>query len=104
MVRSDPHFGEEVVWLVEKHFNFHVCLIQIVHVSQAHGPRSPTTHFYMLPFYSRVLGLTSTLSIKLAQDDFHIVQDLEIPTEDPEYITKLMEQRQWGSSVLLVDK
>lgn len=33
----------------------------------AHGPRSPATHFYMLPFYQRVLGLTSTLSIKLAQ-------------------------------------
>jgi hypothetical protein len=33
----------------------------------AHGPRGPTSYFYMLPFYSRVLGLTSTLSTKLAQ-------------------------------------
>lgn len=33
----------------------------------AHGPRSPKTYFYMLPFHKRVLGLTSTLSIKLAQ-------------------------------------
>lgn len=32
-----------------------------------HGPRSHTTHFYMLPFYKRVFGLTSTLSVKLAQ-------------------------------------
>lgn len=30
----------------------------------AHGPRSPTTHFYMLPFYKRVMGLTATLSVK----------------------------------------
>lgn len=33
----------------------------------AHGPRSPTSYFYMLPFYKRILGLTSTLSVKLAQ-------------------------------------
>lgn len=32
-----------------------------------HGPRSPKTYFFMLPFYKRVLGLTSTLSIKHAQ-------------------------------------
>jgi large subunit ribosomal protein L4 len=58
----------------------------------------------MLPFYTRVLGLTSTLSIKLAQDDLHIVKDLEIPTEDPEYMRKLLETRNWGNSVLLVDE
>lgn len=32
-----------------------------------HGPRNPTSYFYMLPFGSRLLGLCSTLSIKLAQ-------------------------------------
>lgn len=32
-----------------------------------HGPRSPTTYFYMLPFFKRVLGLSTALSIKLAQ-------------------------------------
>lgn len=35
--------------------------------SVIHGPRSHTSHFYMLPFFKRVYGLTSTLSVKLAQ-------------------------------------
>ncbi|EAT48256.1 AAEL000701-PA [Aedes aegypti] len=69
----------------------------------AHGPRSPTTHFYMLPFFSRVLGLVSTLSIKLAQDDLHIVRDLDIPTEDPQYLRDLVQERAWGPSVLFID-
>ncbi|XP_011303856.1 39S ribosomal protein L4, mitochondrial isoform X2 [Fopius arisanus] len=70
---------------------------------QAHGPRSPTTHFYMLPFYVRIAGLTSALSIKLAQDDLHLVNDLEIPTNSPEFIESLMEERNWGPSLLFVD-
>lgn len=69
-----------------------------------HGPRSPTTHFYMLPFYSRVLGLTSMLSVKLAQDDLHIVKDLDIPTEEKDFIKSLLETRLWGPSVLFVDE
>uniref|UniRef100_A0A0K8SE48 Large ribosomal subunit protein uL4m n=1 Tax=Lygus hesperus TaxID=30085 RepID=A0A0K8SE48_LYGHE len=63
-----------------------------------HGPRSPTSYFYMLPFYTRVLGLTSTLSIKLAQDDLHIIPDLEIPTDDPEYIQDLIQTRTGASA------
>lgn len=70
----------------------------------AHGPRSPTPHFYMLPFYTRLLGLTSMLSIKLAQDDLHIVYDLEIPTEDSQFLTELIKSRNWGPSVLIVDR
>jgi len=69
----------------------------------AHGPRSPTPHFYMLPFYTRVAGLTATLSVKLAQDDLHIVDELEIPTSEPSYIKQLIEERNWGPSVLFVD-
>lgn len=57
----------------------------------------------MLPFYARVYGLVSTLSIKLAQDDLHVVNDLDIPTDDPEFLKSLMEQRKWGPSMLLVD-
>ncbi|XP_067009952.1 large ribosomal subunit protein uL4m isoform X2 [Anabrus simplex] len=68
-----------------------------------HGPRSPTPHFYMLPLYKRIYGLTSMLSIKLAQDDLHIVDSLDIPSEEPEYIQDLVESRNWGPSVLLVD-
>ncbi|XP_032680424.1 39S ribosomal protein L4, mitochondrial [Odontomachus brunneus] len=70
---------------------------------RAHGPRSPTPHFYMLPFYTRVAGLTSTLSVKLAQDDLHIVDNLEIPTSEPSYIEQLIQERNWGPSVLIVD-
>lgn len=69
----------------------------------AHGPRSPTTHFYMLPFFNRVLGLVSTLSIKLAQDDLHVVDSLEIPTDDPQYLKDLTHERAWGPSVLFID-
>jgi len=68
-----------------------------------HGPRSPTTHFYMLPFFTRVHGLVSTLSVKLAQDDLHVVKDLEIPTDDRDFIKNLIESRNWGPSVLIVD-
>lgn len=71
--------------------------------ARAHGPRNPTTHFYMLPFYSRILGLNSTLSIKLMQDDLHIVKDLILPVEDPKYLESLVEERCWGPSVLFID-
>lgn len=70
----------------------------------AHGPRAPTPHFYMLPFYTRVLGLTCTLSVKLAQDDLHVVNDLEIPTDEPKFIEELVKARNWGTSVLFVDE
>uniref|UniRef100_A0A8D8VU71 Large ribosomal subunit protein uL4m n=1 Tax=Cacopsylla melanoneura TaxID=428564 RepID=A0A8D8VU71_9HEMI len=48
-------------------------------------------------------GLTSTLSIKLMQDDLHIVKDLILPVEDPKYLEQLVEERCWGPSVLFVD-
>lgn len=70
----------------------------------AHGPRSPTPHFYMLPFYTRVLGLTSTLSVKLAQDDLHIVNNLNIPTDESKFIEELFESRNWGPSALIIDE
>ncbi|XP_065220548.1 large ribosomal subunit protein uL4m [Planococcus citri] len=69
-----------------------------------HGPRGPKTEFYMLPFTKRVLGLCATLSIKLAQDDIHFIDQLEIPTDDPNYLLELAEERKWGSSVLFVDE
>lgn len=69
----------------------------------AHGPRSPTPKFYMLPYYTRVLGLTSALSVKLAQDDLHLVPDLEIPNEEPSYLLELVKERKWGPSVLMIN-
>ncbi|CAF4848925.1 unnamed protein product [Pieris macdunnoughi] len=69
----------------------------------AHGPRAGKTHFFMLPFHLRIHGLTSTLSAKLAQDDLHVVKDLELPSDEPEYLIDLIESRNWGPSVLIVD-
>lgn len=69
-----------------------------------HGPRSPTSYFSMLPFFKRILGLTSTLSIKLAQDDLHVVENIELPTDDPQYLEDLVRTRNWGVSVLFVDE
>lgn len=49
------------------------------------------------------MGLTSMLSAKLAQDDLKIVDSIEIPTEDPKYLTELADARKWGPSILFVD-
>ncbi|XP_007488632.1 39S ribosomal protein L4, mitochondrial isoform X2 [Monodelphis domestica] len=69
----------------------------------AHGPRGPTSYYYMLPMKVRVLGLKVALTVKLMQDDLHIVDSLELPTSDPRYLLDLVRHRYWGDSVLLVD-
>ncbi|KAK1342781.1 hypothetical protein QTO34_015547 [Cnephaeus nilssonii] len=43
----------------------------------------------MLPMKMRVQGLKVALTIKLAQDNLHIVDSLEMPTADPQYLTEL---------------
>ncbi|XP_041319625.1 39S ribosomal protein L4, mitochondrial-like [Pyrgilauda ruficollis] len=69
----------------------------------AHGPRGPTSYFYMLPMRVRVLGLKVALSVKLMQDELHVVDSLELPSSDPRYLLELARARRWGHSVLLVD-
>ncbi|XP_043219974.1 39S ribosomal protein L4, mitochondrial-like isoform X1 [Amphibalanus amphitrite] len=69
----------------------------------SHGPRGPKTHFYMLSHSARVGGLCATLSVKLAQNDLHVVRDLELPSADPGLLQELVERRYWGPSVLFVD-
>ncbi|KAJ8365008.1 hypothetical protein SKAU_G00138390 [Synaphobranchus kaupii] len=69
----------------------------------SHGPRGPTSYYYMLPMKLRVLGLKVALSSKLAQDDLHIVDTLEMPTPDPQYFLDLARYRHWGESILIVD-
>uniref|UniRef100_A0A8C5MPD4 Large ribosomal subunit protein uL4m n=1 Tax=Leptobrachium leishanense TaxID=445787 RepID=A0A8C5MPD4_9ANUR len=69
----------------------------------AHGPRGPTSYYYMLPMKVRVLGLKMALTTKLAQEDLYIIDSLDIPSSDPEYLTDLVKQRHWGESVLIVD-
>lgn len=37
---------------------------------KAHSRRAPTSEFFMLPIHQRIYGLTSMLSVKLAQVKF----------------------------------
>ncbi|XP_036386047.1 39S ribosomal protein L4, mitochondrial [Megalops cyprinoides] len=69
----------------------------------SHGPRGPTSYYYMLPMKVRVMGLKVALSSKLAQDNLHIVDSLEVPTPDYQYLLDLARYRHWGESVLIVD-
>lgn len=69
----------------------------------AHGPRGPTSYYYMLPMKVRVQGLKVALSSKLAQDYLYIVDSLALPTPDPQHLLELLRQRHGGESVLIVD-
>ncbi|XP_078085708.1 large ribosomal subunit protein uL4m [Mustelus asterias] len=69
----------------------------------AHGPRGPTSYYYMLPMKVRVMGLKVALTMKLAQDYLHIIDSLEMPSPDPQYLIELAQYRHWGDSVLIVD-
>ncbi|KAG8129958.1 hypothetical protein E2320_016633 [Naja naja] len=69
----------------------------------AFGPRGPTSYYYMLPMKQRVLGLKVALTSKHMQGDLHIVDSLEMPTFDPQYLTDVARYRHWGRSVLFVD-
>lgn len=57
----------------------------------------------MLPFHVRLIGLSSILSIKLAQDDLHLVSELEFPDSKSSYVEELIKERKWGPSVLFID-
>ncbi|XP_071275092.1 large ribosomal subunit protein uL4m isoform X2 [Agelaius tricolor] len=69
----------------------------------AHGPRGPTSYFYMVPMRVRVLALKVALSVKLMQDELHLVESLELPSSDPQELLELARARRWGHSVLVVD-
>lgn len=69
------------------------------------GPRGPMTRYFLLPFFTRVRGLISTLSAKFAQNDIKIIDRLDnFPSDEPEVLVEFVEKRQWGPSVLIVDK
>ncbi|XP_064857603.1 large ribosomal subunit protein uL4m-like [Oncorhynchus nerka] len=68
----------------------------------SHGPRGPTSFYYLFPMKVRVQGLKIALSSK--QDYLHVVDTLNIPTPDPQYLMDLIRYRHWGGeSVLIVD-
>ncbi|XP_059154559.1 large ribosomal subunit protein uL4m-like [Physella acuta] len=71
--------------------------------AKAHGPRGPTNYFYMLPRAVRGMGLRVALSCKYAQNDLVIVDNLDLPTSDPQFLSELADVRFWGYSVLFVD-
>uniref|UniRef100_A0AAV2LK16 Large ribosomal subunit protein uL4m n=1 Tax=Knipowitschia caucasica TaxID=637954 RepID=A0AAV2LK16_KNICA len=50
----------------------------------------------------RVMGLKVALSSKLAQDYLQVVDSLDVPTPDPQFLSDLIKQRHWGQSVLIV--
>ncbi|XP_046899451.1 39S ribosomal protein L4, mitochondrial isoform X2 [Hypomesus transpacificus] len=53
----------------------------------SHGPRGPTSYYYMIPI----------------KNYLHVVDSLNIPTPDPQYLVDLIRYRYCGESVLLVD-
>jgi len=67
------------------------------------GPKAPKSHYYMLPRHLRIYGLTHTLTIKYIQDDIHVVDNLDIPTDEPSFLTDLIKTRGWGKSTLFID-
>lgn len=69
----------------------------------SHGPRGPTSYYYMLPMKVRVQGLKVALSSKMAQDLLHVVDSLNVPTPDSQYLLDLIRHKRWGESVLIVD-
>jgi len=76
---------------------------QWVQGGKVFGPKGPKSLYYMLDYHLRVYGLTHTLSVKTIQDDIHVVENLDLPTEDPTYLTDLVRTRGWAPSVLMVD-
>jgi len=69
----------------------------------AHGPRGPKSYFFMESFYQRILGLRTALTVKFHQNDLHIIDNLDLPTENPQYLEQILNERYWGPSVLFVD-
>ncbi|XP_070578161.1 large ribosomal subunit protein uL4m-like [Ptychodera flava] len=67
------------------------------------GPRGPKSYWYVLPIRIRERGLRVALTVKYSQDYLHIVDSLDIPTPEPEYLEDLAVERYWGPTVLFVD-
>ena len=69
------------------------------------GPRGPLTRYYLLPFFTRIRGLVSTLSAKFAQNDIKIIDQLnQFPSDESEVLSEFLYKREWGPSVLIIDK
>ncbi|XP_033633534.1 39S ribosomal protein L4, mitochondrial-like [Asterias rubens] len=70
---------------------------------RATGPRGPKSYWCELPVQVKTQGLRIALTVKLTQDNLHIVDSLELPSNEPEFLEDLALERHWGPSVLFVD-
>jgi len=70
---------------------------------KVHGLREYSSRYFFLNTNLRILGLTSMLSLKFAQDDLAVVDSLSLPSGDPEALRELVAARHWGPSVLFCD-
>lgn len=70
---------------------------------KAHPPRGGRTYWYVLPTSIRAWGLRIAMTIKHAQDNLCVVDSLDLPSSDPQYLEDIAKQRYWGKSVLFVD-
>lgn len=68
-----------------------------------HGPRGNKSYDYTLPKKIRALGLCSALAVKYSQGDLYLVDSLTPPTRRTKDLLSLIEEHQWGSSILMVD-
>ncbi|CAD5214820.1 unnamed protein product [Bursaphelenchus okinawaensis] len=98
--------GGRKPWPQKRMGRHHAGSIRSPHFSRggfAHGVRGPRTWFYMLSDAERINGLTSTLTVKHAQDDLVVADTFdEIPSAEPQFLHDLAEERNWGYSVLFV--
>ncbi|XP_057699151.1 large ribosomal subunit protein uL4m [Corythoichthys intestinalis] len=69
----------------------------------SHGPRGPTSYYYMLPMKVRVLGLKVALSSKVAQGFLYIVDSLDIQSPDSRDLLDAIRLKHWEDSLLIVD-
>ncbi|KAI8784414.1 39S ribosomal protein L4, mitochondrial [Biomphalaria glabrata] len=71
--------------------------------AKAFGPRGPINYFFMLPRSQRATGLRVALTCKYTQNDLVIVDNFDIPTADPDFLSEMADVRFWGHSILFVD-
>lgn len=68
-----------------------------------HGPRGPVSYYYTLPKGVRAMGMCAALSVKYAQGDLYIVDDLSMESNKTRDLLSLLSHHSWSNSVLFVD-
>ncbi|CAI5450303.1 unnamed protein product [Caenorhabditis angaria] len=107
LTKAEMPGGGRKPWPQKKTGRAHVGSIrqpEFIHGGFANGVRGPRTWFYMLPDAIRLQGLCVALTLKHAQDDLHIVENMQdLQNGDPKFWQDLCESRNWGYSVLMID-